>query len=116
MTITRSAFGAGLVVSLVLSSAVVMAAEVDGGRIIAADKEPQNWLSHGRTYGEQRFSPLAKITTANVGQLGLAWSHDIASRTARGVEATPIVVDGVMYTTGAWSHVLALDARTGKLL
>ena len=72
MTITRSAFGAGLVVSLVLSSAVVMAAEVDGGRIIAADKEPQNWLSHGRTYGEQRFSPLAKITTANVGQLGLA--------------------------------------------
>ena len=115
MTITR-AFGAGLVVSLVLSSAAVMAAEVDGGRIIAADKEPQNWLSHGRTYGEQRFSPLAKITTANVGQLGLAWSHDIASRTARGVEATPIVVDGVMYTTGAWSHVLALDARTGKLL
>src|SRR5437867_388561 len=116
MTITRSAFGAGLVVSLVLSSAAVMAAEVDGGRIIAADKEPQNWLSHGRTYGEQRFSPLAKITTANVGQLGLAWSHDIASRTARGVEATPIVVDGVMYTTGAWSHVHALDARTGKLL
>src|SRR5438034_311062 len=93
-----------------------LAAAVDGGRIIAADKEPQNWLSHGRTYGEQRFSPLAKITTANVGQLGLAWSHDIASRTARGVEATPIVVDGVMYTTGAWSHVLALDARTGKLL
>src|SRR5438876_514678 len=116
MTITRSAFGAGLVVSLVLSSAAVMAAEVDGGRIIASDKEPQNWLSHGRTYGEQRFSRLAKITTANVGQLGLAWSHDIASRTARGVEATPIVVDGVMYTTGAWSHVLALDARTGKLL
>src|SRR5437867_203114 len=116
MTITRSAFGAGLVVSLVLSSAAVMAAEVDGGRIIAADKEPQNWLSHGRTYGEQRFSPLAKITTANVGQLGLAWSHDIASRTARGVEATAIVVDGVMYTTGAWSHVHALDARTGKLL
>jgi len=105
MTITRSAFGAGLVVSLVLSCAAAIAAEVDGGRIIAADKEPQNWLSHGRTYGEQRFSPLAKITTANVGQLGLAWSHDIASRTARGVEATPIVVDGVMYTTGAWSHV-----------
>ena len=54
MTITRSAFGAGLVVSLMLSCAAAMAAEVDGGRIIAADKEPQNWLSHGRTYGEQR--------------------------------------------------------------
>jgi len=85
-------------------------------RILKADSEPHNWLAHGRTYAEQRWSPLAKITTANVGQLGLAWSRDIKTRTARGVEATPIVVDGVMYTTGAWSQVLALNARTGQLL
>jgi hypothetical protein len=78
---------------------------VTGARIVAADTEPQNWLAHGRTYSEQRFSPLARITTANVGQLGLAWSHDIKARTARGVEATSIVVDGVVYTTGAWSLV-----------
>ncbi len=90
--------------------------DVTGARIQAADREPQNWLAHGRTYSEQRFSPLAKITTANVNQLGLAWSHDIKARSARGVEATPIVVDGVIYTTGAWSHVLALEAKTGKLL
>ena len=92
------------------------APNVTGARIQAADTEPQNWLAHGRTYSEQRFSPLQKITTANVNQLGLAWSHDIKARTARGVEATPIVVDGVIYTTGPWSHVLALEAKTGKLL
>jgi quinohemoprotein ethanol dehydrogenase len=92
------------------------APNITGARIQAADTEPQNWLAHGRTDSEQRFSPLAKITAANVNQLGLAWSHDIKTRSARGVEATPIVVDGVIYTTGAWSHVLALDAKTGKVL
>jgi quinohemoprotein ethanol dehydrogenase len=99
-----------------IASGGMRAADVDGARIVAADKEPQNWLSNGRTYSEQRFSPLDKINAANVAQLGLAWSHDIKSRTARGLEATPIVVDGVIYTSGAWSHVLALEAKTGKLL
>jgi quinohemoprotein ethanol dehydrogenase len=102
--------------ALAAAGGAAIAADVDGKRIIAADKEPGNWLSHGRTYSEQRFSPLKKIDTANVGQLGLAWWLDIKSRTTRGVEATPIVVDGVIYTTGAWSHVLAVEAKTGKLL
>ncbi len=110
------AIGVGvLVVSLAAPHSAALA-DVDGARIAAADKEPQNWLSHGRTYSEQRFSPLAKINAGNVGQLGLAWSVDIKSRTARGLEATPIVVDGVIYTSGAWSHVLAIEAKTGKLL
>ncbi len=110
------AIGVGaLVVSLAAPHGPALA-DVDGARIAAADKEPQNWLSHGRTYSEQRFSPLAKIDAGNVGQLGLAWSVDIKSRTARGLEATPIVVDGVIYTSGAWSHVLAIEAKTGKLL
>jgi quinohemoprotein ethanol dehydrogenase len=89
-------------------------ANVDGPRIINADKEPGNWMSHGRTYDEQRFSPLQKITDANVGQLGVAWTYKLDID--RGVEATPIVVDGVMYTTGAGSIVYALDARTGRQL
>ncbi|MBK5003364.1 methanol/ethanol family [Pseudomonas sp. S31] len=90
------------------------AAEVDGKRIIDADKEPGNWMSHGRTYDEQRYSPLKTINQANVDQLGLAWSYKLDLD--RGVEATPIVVDGVMYTTGPFSVVYALDARNGKLL
>lgn len=81
-------------------------------RIIAADSEPHNWLSHGRTYSEQRFSPLEQIDTANVGQLGLAWSHDLD--TFRGQEGTPLIVDGVMFATTAWSKVVALNAATGE--
>jgi PQQ-dependent dehydrogenase (methanol/ethanol family) len=107
---------AALALALCAGAGAGVAADVNAQRIIAADKEPGNWLSHGRTYSEQRFSPLKKIDTANVGQLGLAWWLDIKSRTTRGVEATPIVVDGVMYNTGAWSVVQAIDARTGKLL
>ena len=85
---------------------------VTAERIIAADQEPQNWLAHGRTYGEQRYSPLKQINDGNVGQLGLAW--DYATGTTRGLQATPIVVDGRMYATGVWSVVYALDAKTGK--
>src|SRR6266705_323010 len=89
-----------LVLALVVGCAgTTLTPNVTGARILAADTEPQNWLTHGRTYSEQRFSPLAKITRGNVDQLGLAWSYDIKTRTARGVEATPIVVDGVIYAT-----------------
>jgi PQQ-dependent dehydrogenase (methanol/ethanol family) len=84
---------------------------VNTQRIAAADSEPGNWLTHGRTYGEQRFSPLAQVTGENVGRLGLAWSYEM--KTTRGASATPIVVDGVMYVTSAWSLVYALDAKTG---
>ena len=89
-------------------------AQVDTNRIIKADSEPGNWMSHGRTYDEQRYSPLARIDTANVADLGLAWSYDLG--TDRGVEATSIMVDGILYATSSWSIVVALDARTGREL
>lgn len=102
--------------SLLLPAGLALAgnANVDARRLIAADKEPGNWMSHGRTYGEQRFSPLAQVNARNVDGLGLAWTYRLD--VDRGVEATPIVVDGVMYTTGAKSIVYALDAANGKLL
>ncbi len=89
-------------------------AAVGSERLVAANAEPGSWMSYGRTYDEQRHSPLAAIHTGNVGELGLAWSFDLD--TQRGIEATSIVVDGVMYTTSAWSIVHALDARTGAPL
>ncbi len=89
-------------------------ADVDAARIVEADAEPGNWMSTGRTYDEQRFSPLAQINADNIADLGLDWSFDFP--TNRGIEATPIVVDGVMYVTGSWSMVFALDAKTGKML
>ena len=88
--------------------------DVNATRIGDADREPGNWMTHGRTYSEQRFSPLSQITDKNAGQLGLAWSYDLD--THRGQESTPIVVDGVMYFTSAWSKVFAVNAATGKLL
>jgi quinohemoprotein ethanol dehydrogenase len=88
------------------------AADVDAARIIGADREPGNWLSNGRTYDEQRFSPLNKIDAGNVKQLGLAWAYELDAA-HRGQESTPLVIDGVMYVTSAWSKVFALDARTG---
>ena len=90
------------------------AADVDARRLANAESEPGQWMSHGRTYSEQRFSPLDQITTANVDDLGLAWYADMD--TARGQEATPIVVDGVIYVSTAWSMVKAYDAATGAPL
>ena len=87
---------------------------VDRARIINADKEPGNWMTHGRTYDEQRFSPLKQINDGNVSRLGLAWYFDMD--TDRGQESTPIVVDGVMYFTSAWSKVFAVNAETGAPL
>lgn len=91
---------------------------VDAQRIIRADLEPHNWLSHGRTYDEQRYSPLEEINAGNVKSLGLVWSQDIKydEGVTRGLEATPIVVDGVMYTTGNWGITYAFDAKNGELI
>ena len=87
---------------------------VDEARLTSASEHPDDWVTHGGTYEEQRFSRLDQITADNVGQLGLAWSHEFD--TNRGQEATPIVVDGVMYTTTAWSKVYAFNAATGEPL
>lgn len=87
-------------------------ASVDAKRLAAAASEPGNWMTHGGTYAEQRFAGLDQINPGNIGQLGLAWSYEVD--TNRGQEATPLVIDGVMYTTTAWSKVVALDAVTGK--
>jgi len=79
-----------------------------------ADANREEWLSYGRTDSEQRFSPLEQIDESSVTGLALAWTTPTG--TTRGMEATPLVHDGVMYVSGSWSIVLALDARSGKEL
>ncbi|MEZ5570303.1 MAG: PQQ-dependent dehydrogenase, methanol/ethanol family [Halioglobus sp.] len=71
------------------------------------------WRLHGNDVGEQRYSALSQINSDNVEALGLAWYFDLYTR--RGVEATPLMVDGTLYVTGSWSMVYALDAKTGAL-
>ena len=96
------------------NSAEASIAAVNHERLVNADREPGNWMSHGRNYGEQRYSPLKEVQQSNVKDLGLAWSFDLGAK--RGIEATSIVVDGVMYLTSTWNVVYALDAANGKQL
>jgi quinohemoprotein ethanol dehydrogenase len=85
---------------------------IDGNAIRANAATSKDWPAVGLDYGETRFSKLDQINTGNVKNLGLVWSYSLDS--SRGVEATPIVVDGIMYVSAPWSVVHAIDARTGK--
>ena len=85
---------------------------VDGASIKANTATSNDWPTIGLDYAETRFSKLNQITTDNVKKLGLVWTYPLES--SRGVEATPLVVDGIMYVTASWSVVHAIDARTGK--
>ena len=86
---------------------------VDDERLRRADGDTANWLMYGRTYDDHRFSPLSQINEQTIGKLGLVWTRELG--TTRGLEATPLVENGVIYTTSAWSVVYALDARTGDV-
>ena len=88
--------------------------QIDEKRLLGADKEPGQWLTTGRDRTNSHYSPLAQINQNNVGRLGFAWDYD--THTVRSLEATPIVVDGVMYASGSVGQVYALDAKTGKEL
>src|SRR5258708_20169069 len=93
--------------------AAAVSANVDGARIGKADQDAADWLTYGRTYGEQRFSPLNRITAGNAEQLGLAWYADLD--TARGQEATPLVIDGVMYVSTPWPPANPFTATPAPL-
>ena len=87
---------------------------VDDERLLNAQSDPSNWVSYGRDYGNRRFSPLARIDAKNVADLAPVWSY--RSGVESTFQATPIVVDGVMYVSLPFNHVVALDARDGRLL
>ena len=109
---------AGAFCMMAVACGVPQGEQADGGtdadaRLVGAVRAPGEWLSHGRTYAEQRHSPLDAINMDTVPDLGLVWSFDLDTK--RGIEATPLMVDGTLYVTSAWSIVHALDARTGAL-
>ena len=87
-------------------------AGIDDSLLRSADDDAANWIMYGRTYDDHRFSPLDQIDDQSIGELGLAWSLELD--TTRGLEATPLVYDGVIYTTSSWSVVYAIDAATGE--
>jgi len=83
-------------------------------QLLAASKDPKDWVTYGGTFDEQRFSQLTQVNDGNVGQLGLAWSYEFDTNRAQ--ETTPLEHDGVIYATTAWSKVFAIEAKSGKLL
>jgi quinohemoprotein ethanol dehydrogenase len=113
MSPARTRLASALPLSVVLLAACAPAHEVDDASLRAADADSASWLSYGRTYSEQRHSPLRQVDEQSVSRLGLAWTVDL--KTLHGLEATPLVSNGVLYTSSAWSVVYAIDARTGNV-
>lgn len=106
-----------LLVLLVLNSVACTQkklVDADDATITNATAHNGDWLTHGLNYSEDRFSLLDQINKDNVKTLGLAWTVDLQSK--RGIEATPLVADGIMYLTGAWSIVYAIDVRKGNII
>ncbi|CAD5374817.1 Pyrrolo-quinoline quinone [Rubrivivax sp. A210] len=97
--------------SLLGAAVAVAAAPVDDARLRAAAGERGNWLSYGRDYSNQRFSPLAQINRETVAGLAPRWIYQAG--VAASFQATPIVADGVMYLAMPFNHVAAIDAATG---
>ena len=123
--------GAGDALSVMLLAAVVIAAgcskgpdsaptdsrlgatgRLDAARLLAAEREPDQWFTNGRDGAGTYYSPLSDVNRDNAKRLGLAWEFQLG--TNRGLEATPIMIDGVLYAVGNWGEVFALDARTGR--
>jgi len=111
----RFAFIAGAVAA----AAVVAGAQtrtITSDRLLKAASEPHNWLTYSGAYNGQRYSPLTQITAANVKNLELQWVFQVRSLGGNDkFEATPLVVDGVMYTVSPPNDVVALDAATGRV-
>ena len=79
-----------------------------------ADLFPENWVTYGGNYAEDRYSILTQINKDNVNRLQLKWVLNLGTK--RGIEATPLVADGIMFLTSTWSKVHAIDTRTGTLI
>ncbi|MBX9609911.1 MAG: PQQ-dependent dehydrogenase, methanol/ethanol family [Gammaproteobacteria bacterium] len=100
--------------SMLLGVGAAQAATTVDDKALANEQDGANWLGYGRTYSEQRFSPLDQINADNVAKLGLAWSMDLPKD--RSLNGTPLAVDGVLYFPGSYNVVYAVEAATGKLL
>jgi len=99
------------VVAVVMATAT--SAEVSFDRLLSAAEEPENWLNYSSTYDNQRYSRLDQITGNNVDELELKWIWQ--ARSLEKFEATPLVVDGILYTVQAPNDIVALDAATGRV-
>lgn len=104
-----SSFGLGMAAAV-----PAHAAETDTARLLAAEHDAANWLTNGRSYSALRFSPLDQINTRTVQKLVPKWIYQTGKPAT--FQSTPLVADGIIYLSEPFSHVTALDAKTGKKL
>jgi len=105
-------FATAMILGCCHVAALADPANVTMERLLAAPNNGDDWLTYGRTYSEQRFSPLAEINVDTVEALHVDWFADIHSED--GLVSTPIVVDGIIYVSGAFARVFAIDGTTGN--
>jgi alcohol dehydrogenase (cytochrome c) len=91
------------------------ASAIDPARLQAAEHTPNDWLTYHGGYKSYHYSALDQINASNVKNLGVAWMH-LPGRSTRGLQSMPLVADGVLYYSGSYSRVYALDGATGKLV
>ena len=101
--------------ALIGVSQQVGAGEVDFQRLVNADKNPADWLTYHGSYKSWHYSGLDKVNTSNVKNLKVAWSH-VMPRSTRGLQSFPLVADGVLYYSGSYNQVFALDGATGQMI
>src|SRR6266446_3588926 len=102
-------------VALIAALATPPASAVDPSRILSAEQNPADWLTYHGGYKSYHYSALDQINASNVKNLEIAWMH-LPGRSTRGLQSMPLVADGVLYYSGSYSRVFALDGATGKLL
>ena len=98
--------------AVAVSAGASMRAQVSFDRILKAASEPENWLTYSGGLASHRYSGLTQITPANVRNLELQWAFQALS--LEKFEATPLVVDGVLYTVQAPNDIVAIDPVSGR--
>src|SRR6266849_7808486 len=96
------------------TSGQAMVSPVTQDQLNAADKNAKNFLLTNGNYAQTRFHPARQIGRDNVKNLHVAWIFQTDVKES--LETSPIVVNGIMYVTTSFSHVYALDAKTGAQL
>jgi alcohol dehydrogenase (cytochrome c) len=99
--------------TLLLAAAASLSAQISFDRLLHASDTPQDWLNYSGGFLSQRYSPLDQVTPGNIKNLEQKWIFQ--ARSLEKFEATPLVVDGVMYTVQAPNDIVALDAATGRI-
>src|SRR5947208_17164344 len=115
MALRSTKFTGCAVIALAVMLGAPAALALDPSRIQAAEQTPNDWLTYHGGYKSYHYSALDQINAGNVKNLEVAWIH-LPGRSTRGLQSTPLVADGVLYYSGSYSRVYALDGATGKFI